>query len=251
MLSLTVIATPLSTRLPPNIRTETPDVGGSWNAHPVAHDEDENGGDGREREGGGGDGNGGGGGEMERHDRDATITQSIPVIVLANDTVSLIHEPRCRDPDVYITLPPLSQLKPISDRFTKLALSTTSSPSFPISTSATSFPPSSAPSSSRLHLSANMRGHFRLSVTTAALSISSHWRGLDNPRLDPAQVEGGEEAVGMLASERMRSAAAAGAGDDGGGDGEGWAKVRVEGRDWGRVLGVGRLGGRVIACGFC
>jgi len=29
---------------------------------------------------------------------------------------------------------------------------------------------------------------------------------------------------------------------------EGWATVRVEGRDWGRVLGVGRLGGRVIAC---
>jgi len=31
---------------------------------------------------------------------------------------------------------------------------------------------------------------------------------------------------------------------------EGWATVRVEGRDGGRVLGVGRLGGRVIA-GFC
>ena len=31
---------------------------------------------------------------------------------------------------------------------------------------------------------------------------------------------------------------------------QGWATVRVEGKDWGRVLGVGRLGGRVIACRY-
>jgi HUS1 checkpoint protein len=29
---------------------------------------------------------------------------------------------------------------------------------------------------------------------------------------------------------------------------EGWALVRIDGRDWGKVMSVGRLGGRVIAC---
>ncbi|KAG9713045.1 hypothetical protein KCU73_g16648, partial [Aureobasidium melanogenum] len=31
---------------------------------------------------------------------------------------------------------------------------------------------------------------------------------------------------------------------------EGWAVVRLDGKDWGKVLGIGRVGGRVIAC-FC
>ncbi|RMZ72811.1 hypothetical protein GMOD_00009860 [Pyrenophora seminiperda CCB06] len=31
---------------------------------------------------------------------------------------------------------------------------------------------------------------------------------------------------------------------------EGWATVRIDGREWGKVMSVGRLGGRVIAC-FC
>ena len=29
---------------------------------------------------------------------------------------------------------------------------------------------------------------------------------------------------------------------------EGWATVRIDGRDWGKVMSVGRLSGRVIAC---
>lgn len=38
----------------------------------------------------------------------------------------------------------------------------------------------------------------------------------------------------------------------GGEDGaeEGWAKVRIDGRDWGRVLSVGRLSPKVVACKY-
>ncbi|KAL8791667.1 MAG: hypothetical protein Q9195_005750 [Heterodermia aff. obscurata] len=148
-------------------------------------------------------------------DRDTTITQNIPVEVLAPATVAQIHEPKCREADVHIMLPPLLQLKAISERFTKLAEG----------------------GSSRLLLKANGHGKLGVGVETASLRIESLWEGLVNPELDPGQVEGGEEGVRGHASTRMR-------------EGGGWACVRVEGRDWGRVLGVGRMGGRVIACEF-
>lgn len=177
-------------------------------------------------------------------DRETTITQSVPVIVLPAATVSSIHEPRCRDPDVHIMLPPLSQLKSISDRFTKLALSTSSSsggifgPAGVSSSSQQPQPFASLASSSRLVLSANMHGALRIGVTTTALKIESKWEGLINPELDPGQVEGGEEAVRGHASTVMKAREGE----------ESWATVRVEGKDWGRVLGVGRLGGKVVAC---
>lgn len=168
------------------------------------------------------------------HERETTITQSIPVHVLAASTVDSIHEPHCRDPDVHILLPPLLQLKSISDRFTKLALSSNAPPSRRGGAQDLS---STSP---RLVLSANMHGMLRIGVTTPALSIESTWEGLSNPELDPRQVEGGEEGVREHASTRMKERE----GDDA------WAVVRVEGRDWGRVLGIGRLGGKVVACKF-
>lgn len=177
-------------------------------------------------------------------DRETTITQSVPVMVLPAATVSGIHEPRCRDPDVHIMLPPLSQLKSISDRFTRLALSTSSSSGGPFgaaggsSSSQQPLPFASLASSSRLVLSANMHGALRIGVTTAALKIESKWEGLINPELDPGQVEGGEEGVREHASTVMKAREGE----------ESWATVRVEGKDWGRVLGVGRLGGKVVAC---
>lgn len=61
-----------------------------------------------------------------------------------------------------------------------------------------------------------------------------------NPALDPAQLSQGE--MHELPSERMRRL-----GEEGGGE-EGWAKVRIDGRDWGRVLSVGRLSPKVVAC---
>ncbi|KAL2039052.1 hypothetical protein N7G274_008101 [Stereocaulon virgatum] len=168
------------------------------------------------------------------HDRERTITQDIPVMVLAATTVASIHEPQCPQPDVHIMLPPLLQLKAISERFTKLALTTSSS-------GARDRRAADAPaSSSRLILSANAHGVLRIGVETSALKIESKWEGLTNPELDPQQVEGGEEGVRGHASTKMKEREGE----------EAWSVVRVEGRDWGRVLGVGRLGGRVIAC-FC
>ena len=169
-------------------------------------------------------------------DRETTVTQDIPIRVLAPASVEGLHEPRCREPDVHITLPNLMQLKSISDRFTKLALSTKTS-------TRTGF--TSSASGPKLELSGNMHGCLRLSLNTDSLRISSLWTGLENPELDPEQNSEGEAGLASHPSTRMKQL-----GDSTGQSEEGWATVRVEGRDWGRVLSVGRLGGRVIAC-FC
>ncbi len=75
------------------------------------------------------------------------------------------------------------------------------------------------------------------------MSISSIWTDLSNPELDPEQVEGGEAGILEHPSTRMKMLGSA----DGRSE-EGWAKVRIDGRDWGKVMSVGRLSGRVIAC---
>ncbi|KAF2710778.1 Hus1-like protein [Pleomassaria siparia CBS 279.74] len=165
--------------------------------------------------------------------RETIVTQEVPVRVLGPDTVAGLHEPQCREPDVHIILPPLLQLKSISDRFTKLALAG----SKPVSgTTATR---------TRLELAANMHGCLKMSIKTDAMSISSVWTDLNNPELDPTQVAGGEIGLAEHPSTRMKQLGTA----DGRSD-EGWASVLIDGRDWGKVMSVGRLGGRVIAC-FC
>ncbi|MCJ1381082.1 hypothetical protein MMC17_004191 [Xylographa soralifera] len=160
--------------------------------------------------------------------RETTITQDIPIRVLSAAQVEGIHEPRCRDPDVHILLPSLLQLKSISERFTKLAMSSTQKANV-------GFQGGAGP---RLEIAANMHGGLRVGIRTEGLRIESKWEGLSNPELDAANVEGGEEGIRQHPSTKMKAKE----GEDG------WAVVRVEGRDWGRVLGVGRLGGRVIAC---
>ena len=169
-------------------------------------------------------------------DRETTVTQDIPIRVLAPASVEGLHEPRCRDPEVHITLPNLMQLKSISDRFTKLALSTKANTRSGFSNSA---------AGPKLELSGNMHGCLRLSLNTDSLRISSLWTGLENPELDPNQAPDGEAGLANHPSTRMKAL-----GDSTGQSEKGWATVRVEGRDWGRVLSVGRLGGRVVAC-FC
>ncbi|MCJ1472884.1 hypothetical protein MMC13_001533 [Lambiella insularis] len=159
--------------------------------------------------------------------RETTITQDIPVRVLPAAIVEGIHEPRCREPDVHILLPSLLQLKSISERFTKLALAA-GRPSAGLQSAA----------GPRLEIAANMHGGLRVGIATEGLRIQSAWEGLSNPELDVGMVEGGEEGVRRHPSTRMKERRGE----------EGWAVVKVEGRDWGRVLGVGRLGGRVVAC---
>lgn len=152
-----------------------------------------------------------------RREHEKIITQDIPVRVLHPETVETIMQPKVREPDVHIQLPPLLQLKAISDRFTKLAL--------------TGVNPSKAP---KLELSANMHGSLRLRIATEATDICSVWSDLENPELDPAQLD---RPVEEHPSTKFR--------EDGP---DRWATVRVDGKDWSRVLSVGRLEGRVIAC---
>ncbi|KAI9673261.1 MAG: hypothetical protein M1829_004326 [Trizodia sp. TS-e1964] len=161
-------------------------------------------------------------------ERETVVTQDIAIRVLSAASVEGIHEPRCREADVHILLPPLLQLKSISERFTKLASVTGSGTLGP-----------------KLELAANMHGSLRLSIATDALAISSIWTGLANPELDPSVIEGGDEGIRNHPSSRMRELGVGEEEED-----RGWAKVRIDGRDWGRVLSVGRLGGRVVAC-FC
>ncbi|KAF2397126.1 Hus1-like protein [Trichodelitschia bisporula] len=166
-------------------------------------------------------------------ERETTITQDVPVRVLSPSKVEGIHEPRCRDPDVHIILPPLMQLKSISDRFTKVALESRS-----VTAGLSAIGP-------RLEMAANMHGCLRLGIKTDAMKMASLWTGLDNPELDPSHLEGGMEEIQQHPSTRMKQLG----GPDGQSE-EGWAKVRLDGKDWGKVMSVGRLGGRVIAC-FC
>ncbi|KAI1497573.1 Hus1-like protein [Biscogniauxia marginata] len=219
------------------------------------------------RFGGGADSGGGGGGGGGAADEDGffpaealettlhrehekIITQDIPVRVLHPETVETIMQPKVREPDVHIQLPPLLQLKAISDRFTRLALASRA----PSTSSAMVTNPASASASTamnsgggggsgwgggggaspKLELSANMHGELRLRLDTDTLDVESRWRGLENPELDPAQLSC---AIEDHPSTRFRAA----------GPGR-WATVRVDGRDWSRVLSVGRLDGRVIAC---
>lgn len=149
------------------------------------------------------------------------VTQDIPVRVLTADSVEGIHEPRVREQEAHIILPSLIQLKAISDRFTRLAVSSIAS-----TTGRNAVP--------KLELSANMHGSLKLSIKTDALSIESVWTGLTNPELDGRQVEDG---VDVHPSTRLKERGP-----------EAWSTVRIDGRDWGKVLSVGRLGGRVIAC---
>lgn len=158
-------------------------------------------------------------------EREKIITQDIPVRVLHPDTVETIMQPKVREPDVHIQLPPLLQLKAISDRFTKLALAERAS---------TSASTNSSAASPKLEISANMHGGLKLRLETDTLQVESEWSGLENPELDPAQLTCALEDHPSTVFKEAGPAR--------------WATVRVDGKDWSKVLSVGRLEGRVIAC---
>ena len=156
-------------------------------------------------------------------ERETIITQDIPVKVMAMEFVARLHQPRTPEPGVNICLPPLAQVKTISERFTKLALATGGT---------------SASVSPRLDLSANMHGSFKISLNTDALNITSRWTGLINPELDPASFPDLAEHP----TTKMREL-----GGPSGEDEAGWARVRIDAKDWSRVLSVGRVCTKVIA----
>ncbi|KAF8457249.1 checkpoint protein Hus1/Mec3 [Terfezia claveryi] len=144
-----------------------------------------------------------------------TVTQEVPVKVLSASNVVDLVEPTCPEPDVHIILPPLSQLRAISERFNRLTGS------------------SSVSDSHRLLLSANMQGEFKMQIETDVVKVESLFRGLVNPELDPMQIEGGIENHPSTRRDRAE-----------------FAEVRVEGKEWVRLLKVYSIAKRVIAC-FC
>ena len=103
-----------------------------------------------------------------------------------------------------IFLPPLAQVKTISERFTRLAIGTTKASS------------SIGP---RLEISGNMHGSLRISVKTDALNITSRWTGLTHPELEP-------EFVPDL--ENHPTTKKKNAGGPNGEDEAGWSTVNID-----------------------
>lgn len=137
------------------------------------------------------------------------VTQEIPVRVLPPAAVENIHEPKAPDANVHIYLPPLQQLRALTDRMNKLSsLSLSSEHAF------------------KLTLAANMAGEFRMGVKGSEVAVESRWQNLENPVLidaDPSH------------PNTMR-------------DKTRWEEVRVDGREWAKVLKVAPLAKRVVAC---
>ncbi|CAK7265260.1 Checkpoint protein hus1 [Sporothrix epigloea] len=200
-------------------------------------------------EGAGAAGSGGPGREeslelLAKSEREKVVLQDMPVRVMKAEAMKSIMEPVVPESDVNIELPPLMQLKAVSDRFTKLAAHTTSSGSGGLGLAPAGFSTAAGSGGNsaggggagpKLEISANMYGMLRLRLMTDALSVETVWNDLENPVMN-------EDMLTMPLEEhpstRYREAGP-----------EKFATVRVDGRDWSRVLSVGRLdGARVIAC---
>lgn len=186
---------------------------------------------------------------LAKREREKVVIQNMPVRVITTEVLESVVEPAVPEADVNIVLPPLLQLKAVSDRFTKLAHTTSGSSSGGGLGPSTSLAGGGGgggtgggsgggggggSGSPKLELSANMYGMLRLRLVTDTLSVETVWNDLENPPMN-------EEALPVPLAEhpstRYREAGP-----------DKFATVRVDGRDWSRVLSVGRLDGRVIAC---
>lgn len=143
------------------------------------------------------------------------VTQEIPVRVLSGASVEGIREPMCPEPDVHVVLPPLAHIRSVTERLNKLSSKPSSSPHA-----------SNSSEGSRLILSANMAGQFKMRLANDAVKVESLWKGLNNPNMDATPDNTGERPQ------------------------DEFAKVTVDGREWGKVLKVGGLAKKVVACRF-
>lgn len=135
--------------------------------------------------------------------------------VLSSASVDGIREPMCPEPDVHVILPPLAHIRSVTERFNKLSLGSSSSRV-------------SNGEGSRLILSANMAGQFKMRLVNDAVKVESLWKGLNNPNMDLDQAL---QSTGDRPQDEF-------------------AKVTVDGKEWGKVLKVGGLAKKVIACKF-
>ncbi|KAL1896551.1 Checkpoint protein hus1 [Sporothrix stenoceras] len=178
---------------------------------------------------------------LAKREREKVVLQDMPVRVMAPKALENVVEPGVPEADVNIVLPPLLQLKAVSDRFTKLAHTTSGGNSSGLGLAPATLgggnnsnANTGGGSGPKLEISANMYGMLRLRLVTDTLSVETVWNDLENPVMN-------EDALPVPLEEhpttRYREAGP-----------EKFATVRVDGRDWSRVLSVGRLDGRVIAC---
>lgn len=141
------------------------------------------------------------------------VTQEIPVRVLSGASVDGIREPMCPEPDVHIVLPPLAHVRSVTERLNKLS-------------SKSSLSAGNSSEGSRLIISANMAGQFKMRLANDAVKVESMWKGLSNPNMNSGQAPDSPE-------ERPQDE---------------FAKVTVDGKEWWKVLKVGGLAKKVIAC---
>lgn len=143
------------------------------------------------------------------------VTQEIPVRVLSGASVDGIREPMCPEPDVHVVLPPLAHIRSVTERLNKLS-------------SKSSSPHANNSEGSRLILSANMAGQFKMRLVNDAVKVESLWKGLNNPNTNSGQIP---DSTGDRPQDEF-------------------VKVTVDGKEWGKVLKVGGLAKKVIACEF-
>lgn len=132
------------------------------------------------------------------------VTHNIPVRVLSQSYVSVIKEPTAPEPDCHIFLPQLNFLRHVVDKYKSL--------------------------SDRIIMSANMSGELQLSVNIPSARVSTKWKGLENPELDPSQVED----ISRHPSQTRAP--------------EEFVHMRLDSKDLVNMLKISSVAKRVIAC---
>ncbi|KAI3626385.1 hypothetical protein CBS9595_001746 [Malassezia furfur] len=98
------------------------------------------------------------------------VTQDILIRILRTSELNLITEPMCPPPDVYITLPPLAEVRAVAEQM--------------------------RPMSSEVCLAANQQGTFRLAVLDSEVVGDASWSDLEMPR-----VQGRDTGIGTSSRE--------------------------------------------------
>ncbi|KAI8995797.1 checkpoint protein Hus1/Mec3 [Gaertneriomyces semiglobifer] len=96
---------------------------------------------------------------MSRTGTPMHLSHSIPIRVLHPSESNALTQPVLQSYNVHILLPPLTQLRSISERLTKLA--------------------------SRVTIKANLSGELKLAVEGEGVQVETGWTGLGVPELDP------------------------------------------------------------------
>ncbi|EEB07902.2 checkpoint clamp complex protein Hus1 [Schizosaccharomyces japonicus yFS275] len=132
------------------------------------------------------------------------VTHNIAVKVLSHNYVSLVKEPTVPEPNCHIFLPPLNVMKAVVDRYRSM--------------------------SDRIIFSANMAGELELAICTPAAKIKTRWSNLQNPELDPSQVQDVSQHPSQMREPHE------------------FVEMRLDSREFSNILLVSNVSRKVIAC---